>query len=506
MFLRFFKSRYFYLYIILFATVLAIIYACNHLLIEDESYYWAWSRHLGLSYYDGPPLTSYLIRLSTLFFGQTVFAVKWVSILCTTLTCLVVIRLATRMFDLSLAAYLVITLVLTPFIQIYFIFTSLTPALLLFWSIAIYCFYRASAENSNGYRILTGMALGFALLAKYTAILLPVAFLIYCLLDRTKRNEFKNIYWYISAIIAILIFSPVLIWNAQHHWLSFVYQSHHGIGDHFSFANLGAFFGAQILMANPIFFFSLLFFIIRHAKKIWQDSNLLLLAVTFVFPFLFFFYNGLFKTTLPQWAVPSYISALILFTVFIFRGRHYILFSINTLFNLLMFTILFFPSAIPHIPGRIVSNTASSGYRALVQQAEDLYQPSNIIISDNFINASLLSFYLPNHPQTYVLQKKLDITQLYGANQYYFWSKPILKKVLAHEITTALYIGQEDHIEQMCQFFNHIVFLKTLSYQGRWIARNWVVYRLSHDNGQKQCHISRPSYVNSNNFFSRKFL
>ena len=32
---------------------------------DDEVYYWAWARPLQFSYYDHPPLTAYMIRLST---------------------------------------------------------------------------------------------------------------------------------------------------------------------------------------------------------------------------------------------------------------------------------------------------------------------------------------------------------------------------------------------------------------------------------------------------------
>ncbi len=51
----------------------------------DEAYYWDWSRHLSLSYYDGPPLMAYLIRISTfLLGGATAFSVKLTSVLCAT--------------------------------------------------------------------------------------------------------------------------------------------------------------------------------------------------------------------------------------------------------------------------------------------------------------------------------------------------------------------------------------------------------------------------------------
>jgi hypothetical protein len=39
----------------------------------DEAYYWLWSRHLALSYFDHPPMIAYLIKLSTVFSQSAVF-------------------------------------------------------------------------------------------------------------------------------------------------------------------------------------------------------------------------------------------------------------------------------------------------------------------------------------------------------------------------------------------------------------------------------------------------
>ena len=44
--------------------------------VEDELYYWSWSRHLQASYYDHPPMVAVLIRLSTALFGDTTFGLR----------------------------------------------------------------------------------------------------------------------------------------------------------------------------------------------------------------------------------------------------------------------------------------------------------------------------------------------------------------------------------------------------------------------------------------------
>ena len=66
------------------ATMVALrCLVARHVDLEtDEAYYWLWSRHLAISYYDHPPLIAYLIRLGTALFGDTVFGVRSMAIAC----------------------------------------------------------------------------------------------------------------------------------------------------------------------------------------------------------------------------------------------------------------------------------------------------------------------------------------------------------------------------------------------------------------------------------------
>ena len=42
----------------------------------DEAYYWLWSQHLSLGYYDHPPAIAWLIRFGTLLLGDTELGVR----------------------------------------------------------------------------------------------------------------------------------------------------------------------------------------------------------------------------------------------------------------------------------------------------------------------------------------------------------------------------------------------------------------------------------------------
>ena len=62
-------------------VVLRLVAAAFTPLTFDEAYYWMWSKHLAFGYYDHPPMVAYVIRLGTMFAGDTELGVRLVSIL-----------------------------------------------------------------------------------------------------------------------------------------------------------------------------------------------------------------------------------------------------------------------------------------------------------------------------------------------------------------------------------------------------------------------------------------
>jgi hypothetical protein len=70
-----------------------------------------------------------------------------------------------------------------------------------------------------------GALLGLAMLAKYHAALLIAGIAAFALTSRPHRRWFAEPGPYVAALVALAIFSPVLIWNAAHDWVSFGFQS-----------------------------------------------------------------------------------------------------------------------------------------------------------------------------------------------------------------------------------------------------------------------------------------
>ena len=67
---------------IVFATLLRVIVGARLPLVPDETYYWEWSRHLSLGYFDHPPIIAWLIRIGTEMFGINSIGVRILPIVC----------------------------------------------------------------------------------------------------------------------------------------------------------------------------------------------------------------------------------------------------------------------------------------------------------------------------------------------------------------------------------------------------------------------------------------
>jgi hypothetical protein len=85
-------------------------------------------------------------------------------------------------------------------------------------------FLQEVAEGGRGRtRLLlgAGLAVGLAGLAKYSAVLLPLALLMVVALDRRLRHLLRDPRLWLAAAVALAVVSPVLWWNAVHGGTSF---------------------------------------------------------------------------------------------------------------------------------------------------------------------------------------------------------------------------------------------------------------------------------------------
>ena len=79
------------------------------------------------------------------------------------------------------------------------------------------------------------MCSGLALSSKYSAALTIAGAFLFLLTEATSRRWLSRPHPYVAGLVALILFSPALIWNARHGWVSFLFQGGRAGGHFFPF-------------------------------------------------------------------------------------------------------------------------------------------------------------------------------------------------------------------------------------------------------------------------------
>ncbi|MCA8977066.1 MAG: glycosyltransferase family 39 protein [Planctomycetes bacterium] len=220
---------------------------------SQESYYWCYSQHPDLSYYDHPPMVAWLIWLGSQVFGDGAMGIRLGSWLCGCATVLGGLSLL-RAFEApptSRLVWLALCLGVPNLVAVRFL-TNPDPPLCAFWMLTLVALWR-SRSGGLGWWALAGLMAGGALLSKYTAIFLAPAGALLLLIDPKMRRQLLKPGPYVGVLVAALTFLPVIWWNVANDFESFRFQTEGrweraGLGVKW----LGQFVGGQLLVLNPV--------------------------------------------------------------------------------------------------------------------------------------------------------------------------------------------------------------------------------------------------------------
>jgi len=287
-------------------TVLRVVAAATLDLRSDEAYYWTWSHQWVLSFLDQPPMVAGFERAGQLVFGDTAFGARFAQLAALPLIQLLLADIArrrARSWNAALFAVLAIECALD--YGLFVIVVEPSTPLLLFTSIMLWSLCRLDETMDSHWWMAIGVAGGLALLSKFTIVMLAPAVLSFLVLAPKHRHWLVTPWPYLACLIAAAIFSPVLIWNAQHGWVSFDYQSvrlgtgqRGGFGDLLRFAIYELLFvGVVLLPATIIGGVALLMTAVRR-----QLAFEAAIAVAFLIPIVFFGLRSLSLQINQSWA------------------------------------------------------------------------------------------------------------------------------------------------------------------------------------------------------------
>lgn len=281
--------------------------------IVDEAYYWLYSQRMELAFLDHPPLVAWLDWLGTRLLGNTPAGVRLGAIICGGLALVYVYRLALAVGGRPAVALGAVLLgcALPGFFLSGFLMTPDAP-LVAAWAAGLFYLHRALVLEDARAWLGIGLAMGLGLLAKYPIVLLAGGAAGFVLTDPAARRWLARPQPYLAALLALMLFSPVLIWNAQHDWASFAFQSSRRMQQGFEFST-HLLVAHVLLLLFPTGALAAWGVVTRpawRAQAVADARSRRFLLWTAAVPFGVFFVFSLFNYPHFHWTGPAYIGLL----------------------------------------------------------------------------------------------------------------------------------------------------------------------------------------------------
>jgi 4-amino-4-deoxy-L-arabinose transferase-like glycosyltransferase len=289
-------------------VVLRLAVAAWTPLTFDEAYYWMWSKNLAGGYYDHPPMVALVIRLGTMIAGDTELGVRLVSILLALPMSWAVYHAAGILFGgRRVAATAAILLNVTLMAAVGTMIITPDAPVLVAASFVLFALAKVLETGRGAWWLAVGVAAGTALLSKYTALFFGPAILIWLAAVPKLRRWFLSPWLYLGGLVALALFFPVIRWNADHHWVSFIKQMGRARIEDFKPAFIAELIPTQIAFATPLVFIlgaMGLYALIRH--RVGAMGARVLISTMFWIIVGYFVWHSLHARVEANWFAPVY--------------------------------------------------------------------------------------------------------------------------------------------------------------------------------------------------------
>jgi 4-amino-4-deoxy-L-arabinose transferase-like glycosyltransferase len=393
-------------------------------LVPDEAYYWLWSKKLAASYRDKGPLVAWTIALGTKLFGDTVFGIRFFAVLFSTGIGWVLFVLARRLYDDRVALWCLLVANVIPELVVGSLLMTIDPLSVFFWAVAALTFWKAINGGKTLDWFWTGLAIGAGFLAKFTNGVQLACIGLFLLWSKEHRRLVFSRGPVVMCLAFLLAVTPILWWNMTTGWVhATALRSRSGVKDSFG-VHPGEFLeyiGGQFGVISPLFMAGILVAAVALTCRRESSLRTRFLLSQFLPVYGVFTFFALNKAGQPNWTAPALVTGII-FTVVYWREevarkpvwRRWISAALGSAF---LMSAVMHNTRFLNLPPKLDPLRRAQGWadfadhvqRARVQHTADL------LIGDHYSQASMMAFYLPDRPTTYVF------TQPYGKSQFTLW-------------------------------------------------------------------------------------
>lgn len=373
-------------------------------LYGDESQYWVWSRDLAFGYFSKPPMVAWIIALTTNFCGDNEFCIKLGAPIAHFITAIFVYLIARKLYDQKTGFWSSLLYITLPSVWFSGVIISTDPPLIMFWTIALYCFLKANESSDLRWWIASGVAAGFGMMSKYNMIFFLLSAAIYL-----GYGVWKNRNFWIAILAAFLIYLPNLWWNFNHGFVTYFHTRSNAdfVEKLFNLKHFITFFSAQFAVIGPIIFTAFLYICIKLLRKrlFLEDKERFLLC--FISPiFLAMLMLSFITRADANWASPMVTAVVILVTANLLKWKQFRLIIISVIFHSIIgLGFYHYEKITNHFDIKITKATDPfyrlRGWDILGNKVSEIikqYPNINLLADERKTTAGLL-FYVHPHPE-----------------------------------------------------------------------------------------------------------
>ncbi len=302
-------------WLLAFMTALRLLVISATGLSDTEAYYFTWSHFPDWSYYDHPPLTAWLMWLTTSE-SPSPFFIRISSVACAALFGFLVYRLTVRLFASPRAGFLAVLVVsiLPGFFFTSFLANPEAPLAPL-WVLYLLLLDDLRRHDEPWRPLAIGAVIGVGFLAKYTALLAVPLALLFVAASPDARRWLRRPSFYLAGLVALGVASPVVFWNWEHHWPSValhLVERMPSAGASTLASNARRILVGQLTLFHPVVFPGLIAMLGVAVQRARTDARYRFLAIASG-PTLLFFFAVMVRAAdaEPHWTMVGYVPLAI---------------------------------------------------------------------------------------------------------------------------------------------------------------------------------------------------
>ena len=393
-------------------------------LVPDEAYFWVWSKHFALSYRDKGPLVAWTIAVGTHLFGDTVFGVRFFAVLLSAGTAFQLFRLAERLYDDRTALWCVGVAGIIPMFAVGSILMTIDPLSVFFWAWGANLSWSAFETGKMRYWVLLGLAIGVGFLAKFINAVQLVGVALFLCWSKPHRH-FLFSRQSLATLCAFGVSSfPVFWWNVETGWLH-VEALHERSGIQHSFGihpwQFLQYLGEIFAVVSPPIMAGMLVAAIGLWRLEGDQARVKHLLSQFLPVQVMYLILGLNSKGEPNWIAPSLITGIVMLVVFwrqlmarnpTWRWVTWSALGLSLVATVFLHIVIFLRLPLKYDPLR-----RAEGWLDFAQHVQKARQETHpdLLIGNDRVPASMMQFYLPDHPFAYVQPEP------YGKSQFTLW-------------------------------------------------------------------------------------